>query len=86
MTVAPLLLTCDFCLFGLHQLTHHGQDVLASLKSNEELLKDDLGAAAPVSSVVLLFLLLTNLSIIFLISHDFLLYFFKNILDLSPTC
>lgn len=53
MTVAPFLLTCDFRLFGLHQLTHHGQDVLASLKSNEEqLLKDDLGAAALMSSVV----------------------------------
>lgn len=28
--------TCDFCLFGLHQLSHHGENVLASLRSNNE--------------------------------------------------
>lgn len=28
--------TCDFCLFGLHQLSHHGENVLASLRGNNE--------------------------------------------------
>lgn len=31
-----VLSTCDFCLFGLHQLSHHGENVLASLRSNNE--------------------------------------------------
>lgn len=28
--------TSDFCLFGLHQLSHHGENVLASLRWNNE--------------------------------------------------
>lgn len=35
--------TCDLSLLGLHQLPHHGQDVLASLESNRQSLKEQLG-------------------------------------------
>lgn len=39
--------TCDLCLFGLHQLSHHGQNVLASLRSkSKQLFIGDYATAA----------------------------------------
>lgn len=53
VTVAPVLLTCDFGLFGLHQLSHHGENVLATLKSDEEeLIENRFGRSSSMSPVV----------------------------------